>query len=335
MHSSVSRTAILIPVAPEEPIGVVEKSWECIQKLEKNGLDVDVIYIVDKNKNRDQDEKEEFLKKKEVNVLTRINARGRKAGALNYALENLKCNYDYIAILDVDSRPEPNFLLECIALLKKDARYAIASSPRYITNHRDSLATRIVAVEYRLIADLYRLLNWGNGILLFNGLIGVLDGKIFKTQRLREDVKCEDTEFTERIYLMGRKAALAKKTRVGEQAGITWLELYRQRVRWYTGAYEGLKLYLKPFLKSKLPRMIKFSWLASMTLPFIIVVFIPLLPLYCKRILEISFGARDFLARLIGIFYYILLLQFCGITVIIRKILGVDVAWTAARRSNA
>ncbi len=327
------RTAILIPVAPEEPLSVVKKSWECIQKLEKNGLEVDVIYIVDKN--RDLDEREEYLRERNTNVLVRLNGRGRKAGALNHALENLKGNYDYIAILDVDSRPESNFLLECIAVLRKDARYAIASSPRYVTNHYDSLATRIVAVEYRLIGDLYRLLNWSNGFLLFNGLIGVLDGKFFRTQRLREDVKCEDTEFTQRIYLAGRRAALVKKTRVGEQAGITWLELYRQRVRWYTGAYEGLRLYSKLFLRSKLPKMVKFSWLASMTLPFIIVVFMPLFLLYCKRILELSTGVRDFLTRLIGIFYYILLLEFCGITVIVRKILGVDVTWTAVKRSDA
>ncbi|MEM2934429.1 MAG: glycosyltransferase family 2 protein [Halobacteria archaeon] len=327
------RTAILIPVAPEEPLVVVEKSWECIQKLEKNELEVDVIYIVDKNGNID--EREEYLKGKKATVLARINGRGRKAGALNYALKNLKDNYDYIAILDVDSRPEPNFLLECIALLEKDTKYAIASSPRYITNHSYSLATKIVAVEYRLIADLYRLLNWSNGFLLFNGLIGVLDGKILMTHHLREDVKCEDTEFTERIYLMDRRAALAKKTRVGEQAGITWLELYRQRVRWYTGAYEGLKLYFKPFLRSKLPRMIKFSWLACMTLPFIIVVFMPLLPLYSKKIYELSSNTPDFLARLTGIFFYLFLLQFCGITVIIRKILKSDVAWTALKRSDA
>lgn len=327
------KTAILIPVAPQEPLEVVKKSWECIQKLERNELEVDVIYIVDKN--LDTDEREEYLKTRKATVLARINGRGRKAGALNYALENLKDNYDYIAILDIDSRPEPNFLLECIALLRKDYRYAIASSPRYITNHSDSLATRIIAVEYRLIADLYRLLNWSNGFLLFNGLIGVLDGEIFRTQRLREDVKCEDTEFTQRIYLIGKKAVLAKKTRVGEQAGITWLELYRQRVRWYTGAYEGLKLYFKPFLRSKLPRMVKFSWLACMTLPFIIVVFLPLLPLYSKRIYDLSSNTRDFLARLIGVFFYIFLLQFCGITVIIRKILRSDVAWTALKRANA
>lgn len=328
------RAAILIPVAPEEPLAVVEKSLECILKLDKNGLDLKVIYILDRK--GDFDERVEYLKQKRaVEVLVRSDRKGRRAGAMNHALENLDGDYDYIAIFDVDSRPEPDFLLECIAVLERDPQLAIASSPRFVTNDRDSFPARIVAVEYRLIGDMYRLINWSSGFLQFNGLIGVVDGKILISERLREDVRCEDTEFTERIYLRGRRAALTKKTQVGEQAPITWSDLYHQRVRWYTGAYEGLKLYSSSFLRSDLPKTTKFSWLASMTLPFVIVVFMPLLPLYSKRIWGLSNDVPDFLARFPGIVCYVFLLQFCGTAVLIRKLLGREAEWSAIRRSDA
>ncbi len=327
------RIAILIPVASEEPLSVVERSIECIHELEKNGLAARILYILDKKRNSDFDERVEYLRAKNVEVLVRNDSSGRRAGALNYALGNLDAQ-DYIAIFDVDSRPKSNFLQECIAMLENDPQLAIVSSPRYITNDCCALATRIVAVEYRLIEDFYRLFNWSKGFIQFNGLIGVLDGKILAKDRLREDVKCEDTEFTERIYLRGKRTALTKKTRVGEQAAITWLELYRQRVRWYTGAYEGLRLYLSSFLKSKLPGRRKFSWLAQVALPFFIVIFVPLLPLYAARIWELSGSVRDFLERFLGALFYVFLLQLCGVTVIIKKLAGGEVIWSQMQRSD-
>lgn len=324
------KVGIIVPVAPFEPFEIIQRSVDSVRSLNLEGLEARVIYVLDEI----EDERLEWLEEQEdVEVIGRTSTRGRRAGAINDAIGKIK-NLDYAAVFDVDSRPDPEFLVECVRELENNERAVIASGARYITNESAGVLPRVVAVEYRLFADFYRLFNWGDGFKQFNGLIGVLDAQVLGRLGLDERVACEDFDYTQRVYLEGYVAAFTKGARVGEQAPTNVKELFNQRVRWYTGAYEGLTRYFGRFIRSEIPASRRASWLAAVTLPFICAVFSPLVVFYVKRVWDTSQNTLDFMVRFLGTFFYAWLLQVCGITAVIKNLLGRDIGWKETTRTD-
>ncbi|MHC1567129.1 MAG: glycosyltransferase family 2 protein [Candidatus Syntropharchaeia archaeon] len=301
------KTEILVPVSSFEPLSVVKKSVESLSMLDGAGR---ITYIVDTN---EKDERVSFLEKCKVNLVLRNTNRGRRGGAINDALKEVSA--DYIAIFDVDSRPERSFIAECVKLIGNDV--VIASGGRYITNKNYSPITRIVSAEYEIIRDIYRIFHWCDGFKQFNGLIGVIDGRTLKEKGLREDKICEDVDFTQRIYLDGKTAAFTKKVLVGEQAPITLRDFYHQRVRWMRGALEGLEEHFSNFLSARIPRSRKITWFMSMTIPFFLIFLSPLVPLCSVRLWRSRRDVWDFLIKFFGLILYTGIMEICGITAIL------------------
>ncbi|MDI6888942.1 MAG: glycosyltransferase family 2 protein [Methanocellales archaeon] len=318
---------VVVPVSPNEPLSLVERSFESLSKLERGDLNVRMTYVIDV---AGEDPRVEFLQAKNVNVIVRHSRRGRRAGAINDALDSIG-ETDYLAFFDVDSRPEKNFLIECIKALGDGA--VIASAPRYITNPLASITTRIVAAEYALMSDLYRLLERCDGFKQFNGLISVLDARIFTDRRLNEDATCEDVDLMQQFYLEGKTAVLVDTTRVGEQAPISTKDYYHQRVRWLTGAYEGLKNVAK-FKRVKIPMSRKITWFSAMIIPFFIFLFSPIVLLYGIRLWRLSDDTMDFTIKLFGLIVHAWILQICGLIVLFRQLFNMGVKWKEMRRSN-
>ncbi len=318
---------IIVPVSPHEPLSLVKKSFESLSQLERGNLNVRMTYVIDVP---DKDSRVEFLQSKNINVIVRHSRRGRRAGAINDALDSIS-ETDYLAFFDVDSRPEKNFLIECVKALGGGA--VIASAPRYITNPGAGTTARIVTAEYVLMADLYRLLERCDGFKQFNGLIGVLDVRIFADKRLNEDATCEDVDLTQQLYLEGKTAVLVDATRVGEQAPLSPKDYYHQRVRWITGAYEGLKNFPK-FKQAKIPMSRKITWLSVMTIPFFIFLFSPLVLLYGIRLWQLSDDVMDFAIKLFGLIMHVWMLQICGLAVLYAQLFNKSAKWKEMRRSN-
>jgi len=284
-------------------------------------------YVIDVS---GEDPRVKFLQAKNVNVIARHSSRGRRAGAINDALDSIG-ETDYLAFFDVDSRPEKNFLIECTKALGGSA--VIASAPRYITNPRVSATARVVAAEYTLMADLYRLLERCDGFKQFNGLIGVLDAKIFADRRLNENATCEDVDLMQQLYLEGKIAVLVDATRVGEQAPLSTKDYYHQRVRWLTGAYEGLRNFSE-FKRAKIPMSRKITWFSAMTIPFFIFLFSPLVLLYGIRLWQLSDNAVDFTIKWFGLIVHTGILQICGLMVLLSQLFNMGVKWKEMHRSN-
>ena len=171
-------------------------------------------------------------------VVIRNGNRGRRAGAINDIL-NVAEGVDCIALFDVDSRPNPDFLVECVRELTETSDAVLASGCRYVTNKVNTL-TKIASIEYKFFCDIYHLFGWSRGFIQFNGVIGVSKASFLKTTGFDERCSCEDLDISEKIYLSGNRALLAT-TKVGEQAPTSIQDLYNQRVRWFRGAVEGFR----------------------------------------------------------------------------------------------
>jgi len=325
---------VMIPVAPFEPLSIIQKSVNSIKQLDTSGLSVNITYIIDCPKGPDH--RIRYLKSGNIGYLARFDTRGRRGGAINDGLDAIRGpdgrpDADYIVLFDVDSRPEPDFILKCIDALKIDANAVIASGTRYITNQDSGWVARIIAAEYSFFADVYQLYERFDGFKQFNGLIGVIDAKALDSTSLNEGVYCEDLEFTQRMYISGKKPVLAE-TKVGEQAPTSLKELYNQRIRWMSGALEGLEENLARFYSAHIPVNQKLAWFTSMTLPFVAFLLTPVVPVYGLRLW--SKGQDYILLKTVGLMFHVWLISFCGVQAILNRARKKKTKWTDTSRSD-
>ena len=191
------RVAIVVPVSPFEPPEMLRKSVSRLKSLNLSDYDFKILYVVDVR--NEKDERPKIPLRMGVEVLIRKHSRGKRAGAINDAVRKLE-NFspDYVAIFDVDSEPERDFVVKAISALEVSERAYIASSPRRISNPIN-LCSQTVEVEYALINFLLKK----SGFRQFNGLIGVLKWEFLKKNRIDERFLTEDAEFATRMHSSG------------------------------------------------------------------------------------------------------------------------------------
>ncbi len=315
---------MIVPVSPFEPLEVLVNSAKHLKSLDYDSFEVKIVYVVDLKDGRDVRGRE--LRRLGVDVLERKTTRGKRAGAINDALKYLKpFKPDYIAIFDVDSRPDRDFVVKCVEALKGDPTAYLASSPRYVSNPVN-LVSETVEVEYHLINFLLKLSKFKQ----FNGLIGVLRADLLMKYGLREDAITEDADFATRMHCLGYKALYVEDTRMYEQAPLSWRDLVSQRKRWY---YGGLQLwrYRKEVFSSK-DRGFVLSWISALTLTYAVILLLPLLLLAPPLIL---YRFRNFKKILVtfGLLAHTILLQYSAICALAKYVRGRGVEWSPIKRA--
>ncbi len=310
------KVAIIVPVSVNEPEEILRESAEHLKSLG----DFKILYVFDGN---ESDKRVQMLRKMGCEVLARNSKRGKRAGAINDAIAHLKIIPDFIAIFDVDSHPSKDFITNCVRCLKKDGKAYIASTKRAVSNPVNML-TKTVEFEYKLINFLLRISKFKQ----FNGLIGVLNGKILAREKLREDAITEDADFATRMHARGYRALLCEGI-LEEQAPLYWRDFYNQRKRWY---YGGLQLwrYLKDVLACR-DLSFKISWLTSLTLTYFPVLFLPLIVLSIFPLL--IYKKRDAFKLYVGLIIYCIVLQIASLSAIVKHVKGDEVEWVAIKRS--
>ncbi|ADB58896.1 glycosyltransferase [Archaeoglobus profundus] len=316
------RIAILIPVSPFEPLETVSKSVERLKKLDLKGFEVKIVYVVDKK--NPNDERVDFLKKAGVDVLVRNSNRGKRAGAINDGIEFLKdFNPKYLVIFDVDSNPSVDFVKNCVYALENDEKAYLASTRRYVYNPIN-LPSKTVWLEYHLINFLLKRTKFKQ----FNGLIGVVRFDLISKYRLNEEAVAEDADFATRMHCLGYRALLVEG-KLFEQAPMSWKDIFNQRCRWY---YGGLQLwrYFKDVLKTKNWGFIT-SWISSLTLTYVVSLFLPLLPLGLPYMIH-KIGFKEASKGFVGLLIHVTVLQTASIYSIVKFLIGKRVEWKPVER---
>ncbi len=314
------RIGVIVPVSPFESPEVVRKSIEYLKSLDYDDFKVRFVYVID----GERDEKVEVAEKLGVHVLHRKSRRGKRGGAINDAIEYLrKFRPKYIAIFDVDSRPEKNFVVECVKALENCSRCYIASSKRYVINGVN-LVSETVEAEYYLI----NFLLSKSAFKQFNGLIGVLRADILMREKLNEDAVTEDADFATRMHARGLRAILVNTTKLYEEAPLTWRDLYSQRKRWY---YGGLQLWRYKERVFRADRKFRSSWLSALTFTYLIALMLPALIL-APPLLLYKFG-KSKLKVFFGLIFHTLILQTAAFAAIASFLSGKGVEWGKIKRS--
>ncbi len=322
------KVCAIVPVAPFEPVALVSRSIDSLSALDCADLDFRAYYVMDSN-GTDYSSLNELFPP-HFRMVIRTENRGRRAGAVNDALNVLE-DADFIALFDIDSRPDKDFIIKCVDALREDDA-VLASGCRYITNKVNTLS-KIIAIEYDFFCDVYHLFNWSKGFIQFNGAIGLLKADFLCNAVFDERSSCEDLDMSQRIYLSGNHVTLAK-TRVGEQAPTRVHDLYKQRVRWFRGALEGIRKYFSPIWGARMSFLKKATWLGALTIPFFSDLLIPYVPRYLKSAREESANLKELTKITFGLFGYTCLMTVCGAVALGQHLIERKCEWGAVARSD-
>ncbi len=318
-----SRVAVIVPVSPFEPLEILINSAKHLLSLDYDDFEFRIVFVVDRN--GPEDERGRKLRELGVEVLERNTTRGKRAGAINDALKYLRdFKPDYVAIFDVDSRPDRDFVVKCVEALKRDEKAYIASSRRFVSNPVN-FVSQTVEAEYHLINFLLKKSRFKQ----FNGLIGVLRAEYLMKYGLNEDAVTEDADFATRMHCMGYRAILVDGTKVYEQAPLSWKDLVAQRKRWY---YGGLQLwkYRRCVLATKDWGFI-LSWISALTLTYVIAIVLPLLVL-APPLLVYRFRSFKKVLVTFGLLIHAILLQYSALCAIAKYVKGRGIEWSPMKR---
>jgi cellulose synthase/poly-beta-1,6-N-acetylglucosamine synthase-like glycosyltransferase len=171
-------------------------------------------------------------------VLRRANRQGFKAGALAEGLQ--KTDAPFIAMLDADYIPRPDFLKSCMRAMLLDARLGLVQARCDFLNGNENLITR---VQQRILDAHYAVeqsaRSWSAQIVPFNGTCGIWRRKaIDDAGGWHGDTLAEDMDISYRAQLLGWRAiVLAGVTVPGELPNSFWA-WRQQQFRWTKGSGE-------------------------------------------------------------------------------------------------
>lgn len=347
---SAYKTIAVIPVSSSEPVELIQKSVEAIEAIKRYSdcnkrINLRIVYMVDDDISDTKKARLDSIAKdkndKGIEFIFRTPTQGRKAAALNDALEEIyKRNEkpDFFAFFDIDSRPNEDFLERCLDVFEIDFKgdLAIVSGPRYAISE-NSLIQKMVGVEYLLINDLYGFSDFFDLYKHFNGLIGLVKGDLFDKIGFFDESKiCEDLDICERMYTRSLRAAYTDKAVIREQAPLTLDGFYTQRIRWLIGHFEGIKTHFNDFVHMK-NISVSLSWFLFAILPLIMILLQPIFFIYYGRVIldSIEKNGRGSLhslpAKFVALMVYPLLMESVCIHAIFKYIQN-DKTWEHLER---
>jgi cellulose synthase/poly-beta-1,6-N-acetylglucosamine synthase-like glycosyltransferase len=185
----------------------------------------------------------------DVTVLHRTARRGYKAGALEVGRR--RTDAEFLAILDADFVPEPDFLLRTIPHFYRpdgspDEGLALVQAQWGHLNHDESALTRAQSLwvdDHHTLQMSWRSAQWR--FVNFTGTAGVWRASaITRAGGWRADSLVEDCELSFRALFAGYRTAFVKEVVVPAELPATFTAYKAQQRRWTRGWVQLQRLHL-------------------------------------------------------------------------------------------
>ncbi len=197
-----------------------------LQKLE-------VIVVDDKSTDNTRKIVEKLQTKYDIKILT--GQHKGKSEALNLGIKH--STKEYIITIDADTFVEKNFVTQVLKPFA-DRKVGATNAVALIKNPK-TLVENFQAVEYgfnNLIRKSFSEL-FQNGIWFFGASACFRKDVLMKVGNFRKNVLTEDLDISLRIFDAGYDIITADAYSYTEPCR-TWAELFRQRLRWFTGGLQ-------------------------------------------------------------------------------------------------
>jgi cellulose synthase (UDP-forming) len=243
---------VLIACCNEEP-STLRRSLKTVTQLHYPRKK---IYLVENSRDFElKAEATQLAKQYGVDVL-HVPNRGHKAGAMNDAMNLLRPQAPYFAIIDADQRVEPDFLKDIVPLLEADASLAFAQTPQLYDNAEETWLCRAAAQQEMLLYDT---------ILEAKGAVGraLCCGTNFVMRRSAledvggwdENTVSEDLATSFLIHRRGWKSVYVRRAYAWGLGPLNLPAYWKQQKRWAVGNTTVVRQVLRAFFTRK-PRAV-------------------------------------------------------------------------------
>ncbi|KAL9997395.1 putative glycosyltransferase [Helianthus debilis subsp. tardiflorus] len=218
-------------------------------------------------------------REKGVNIIYRHRfvRTGYKAGNLHSAMAcDYVKNYEFVAILDADFQPNPDFLLLTVPHFKGKPDLGLVQARWSFVNKDENLLTRLQNINLCFHFEVEQQVN-GHFLNFFgfNGTAGVWRIKALEESGgWLERTTVEDMDIAVRAHLRGWKFIYLNDVRVLCELPESYEAYKKQQHRWHSGPMQLFRLCLPAILSSKISKWKKanliflFFLLRKMILPF-------------------------------------------------------------------
>jgi cellulose synthase (UDP-forming) len=243
---------VMIPVY-DEPVDIVEPTVAAASAL--HGADVRV-WLLDDGKNP---EMERLAARYRVGYVTRPENIGAKAGNLNNAMGVTSA--PYVAILDCDHVPRPEFLDRTLGHLE-DFGVAFVQTPQYYANGDSGpIASAAAAQQNLFFGPIARGKDGLDAIFCCGTNVVFRRSALEEVGGFSEDSVTEDFELSVRLHEAGWKSVYVSEVLACGLGPEDMASYVSQQQRWARGCLGAIPL----VLRSKLPWRARLQYLLSAT----------------------------------------------------------------------
>ncbi len=241
---------------------VVERLIDCICELDypKEKMQIQILDdSSDVTVDLSQAKVDEYRAKGyDIELVTRTDRSGYKAGALKYGMQYVKG--EFIAIFDADFLPRKEFLRKTIPHFLINDRVGVVQSRWEHINEDYSIITRLQAFQLNVHFTVEQVgRKAGNYMLQFNGTAGVWRTKTIEDAGGWEaDTLTEDLDLSYRAQLKGWEIVYLEELGSPAELPAEMNGLKSQQFRWMKGGAETAVKVLPTVWKSDLPFSKKF-----------------------------------------------------------------------------
>jgi len=242
---------VMIPVY-DEPRDVVEPTVEAARRMEGAGR----VWLCDDG---DRAEMAVVAQKYGAGYITREEHGGAKAGNLNHALS--LTDAPYVAVLDCDHVPRPNFLTSTLGHVQEPG-VGFVQTPQYYANADETPVAAAAAAQQNLFFGPISRGKDGLGATFCCGT-----NVVFRREALEEvdgfaeDSLTEDFELSVRMHERGWRSAYAPEVLACGLGPEDMASYVSQQQRWARGCLSGIPA----ILRSRLSLRLRLQYLLSAT----------------------------------------------------------------------
>ncbi|MEM1613492.1 MAG: cellulose synthase catalytic subunit, partial [Thermoplasmatales archaeon] len=264
MESALNRSlrdkvAVLVPIFNEDPEMVSTNLMAILNSANEIGK----VYVLDDSTDGSSEKTKSLCDSLGIPYIHRTDRHGYKAGALNNVLKNI--SEEYVAVIDIDQMPSPDFLRETITLLDRDPSLALVQVPQYYSNLDTGVLANVANGQQFIF---YEILTEGKSVV--GSMFSCGTNVVYRKKALEsvgyfdESSLVEDIATSVNMISKGWKTLYYNKKLLFGRAPVTMEGYVNQQYRWASGSLALIPRILKDVILSKnFSISAKVDWFAS------------------------------------------------------------------------
>lgn len=253
------KVAVLVPMYNEDP----EMVKTNLMAIMNSANDIGKVYVLDDSTDGSGENTKELCTSLGIPYIHRTDRHGFKAGALNNVLKIIP--EEYVAVMDIDQMPAPNFLKETIPLLDRDPTLALVQVPQYYSNLDTGVLANVANGQQFIF---YEILTEGKSVV--GNMFSCGTNVVYRKKALEsvgyfdEGNLVEDIATSVNMISKGWKTLYYNDKLVFGRAPVTMEGYVNQQYRWASGSLALIPRIFKGIIFNKsFSITAKIDWVAS------------------------------------------------------------------------